>query len=88
MALATSGFGLVSAASKVAAPSAIVGGVVRGVAGGAVGGVVGLATCDKEFGKQVLFNTCDLSYPNDFFLNAGWRSDRRSYWWSSWRNDW
>ena len=40
-------FALVGAASKV-------GGVVGGVAGGAVGGVAGLATNDREFGKQVL----------------------------------
>ena len=54
-------FALVGAASKVAAPSAIVGGVVGGVAGGAVGGITGLATCDKELGKQVIVETNSLT---------------------------
>ena len=45
---------LAAAAAAVCVPTGIVGGVVGGVAGGVTGGIVGVATDNKELGKQVL----------------------------------
>lgn len=45
---------LATASAAVCVPTGIVGGVVGGVAGGVTGGIVGIATDNKELGKQVL----------------------------------